>query len=1279
MNSSVGKSDVIQMHVRAYTTIPAEPQEQQPRDKQRRRQNGDESDDRLTRMRDDIKGPWDGVYFVFDPETTTDERQDPRFGFYRIYGLDKIERDLFLTRWVDEWEAAKASNDEEMLTYIADQYSAICDRLIEEGIVYNEATLSEAEVVLLKRYARVRGLHDLPLRADPAEKEAYRVTRLAAKQRYQPQDFIDLFYEQVYRQVYEENGRKRFYGHGALYVGLNLPFDLSRLAVEWRRGGGDFPDGFTFRLCTCEVGGKRPDICFRHPPLRIRAIARHKAFIRFSHVTPFSADGRPLDAQQYEGRFLDVATLGGALFGAGVDHSLNGLLRALGIDERKDDTDEHGGLLTERYLDYARKDVALTALVYQRLRDLYRQHGLSTEMVKLYSAASLGKAYLREMGIEPPGKRLNLPDEETGKLMTALYAGRSEVAIRHTPVEVEYADFKQEYVTVNALLGTQEMLLAERLSIDDVTVEIRDLLASLTVDSLLDFLHDPGSWKLLRVICLIQPSGDRLPIRANYGGDGLNLALPLIESGPACYWTLADMLGSFLRTGKAPQVVEARRYTPHGSVAAQTRALDFFGNPAYRMDPATDDIFIRMGDLRSRVKRDMKQARAAGNKVEETRLKAIQAGIKEVGNATSYGVNIEINEEAETVKPKKITVFGLSSSEKATQRIETPGKYFFAPIGVFVPAGGRLLLAIAETLGKREGLSYAFMDTDSIAFARLDGMAHEEFYERCARVRDWFTALSPYEGQPPLLECEDENYWPNGSQEREPLYFLGVSAKRYVIFNKPGDGTYHMRKFSSHGLGTYARMRGGESSPDIPPPWTPDSEGHPDSYQLGGARWSYDLWYDFIVACETGHYRSGEPVPRNADGGLEYSVQAAKTLTRWDPPAFHQLTISTWDLYRQYSSDQMGVIEALRPYSFITLLPPFSPQQSFLRLNTAAGVNNEGPLRPMTDEQVAREQQARTFFDAYIAAGCPAFFTAYAPTVEALERAHQEGRIYTRIGERAVALPPSIPLMTLAETLDGYFAHPEAKAARPRGAGDVGVRSVVVSSDIVLGGKETNSRAMMAAEQTDKVVGGDRAEEMQVYGIDGLALAGREYTTLFKKPDGKLHTYADLMLVTGIPRRTVEDIAGGKTKKPHAATLKRLFDGLPLLDPANPDTILGWRDEVPNTTLALALRHVRGNADEGPLSEDEMVFIREVKKGKRHLPDQKRLALIAAIQQYQREQREDDGSPTAAETDAQAYLKSIWSQEQTPTEPPVSRGVQTFTLDEIVRQEEARMREQGVL
>jgi hypothetical protein len=100
---------------------------------------------------------------------------------------------------------------------------------------------------------------------------------------------------------------------------------------------------------------------------------------------------------------------------------------------------------------------------------------------------------------------------------------------------------------------------------------------------------------------------------------------------------------------------------------------------------------------------------------------------------------------------------------------------------------------------------------------------------------------------------------------------------------------------------------------------------------------------------------------------------------------------------------------------------------------------------------------------------------------------------------------------------------------------------------------------------------------------------------------------------------------GGQTKEPDPATMRAILIGLPLLDSANPNTILGWRKDVPNAKLACALRVARGETADEPLTEDELAFIREVKSGKRHLPEGERLALIQAIQAKQCELREDDG------------------------------------------------------
>src|SRR5262249_7623078 len=50
-----------------------------------------------------------------------------------------------------------------------------------------------------------------------------------------------------------------------------------------------------------------------------------------------------------------------------------------------------------------------------------------------------------------------------GCFMEALYGGQSEVRIRHKPVEGLHADFKSQFTTANALMGIQELLIANKI------------------------------------------------------------------------------------------------------------------------------------------------------------------------------------------------------------------------------------------------------------------------------------------------------------------------------------------------------------------------------------------------------------------------------------------------------------------------------------------------------------------------------------------------------------------------------------------------------------------------------------------------------------------------------------------------------------------------------------------------------------------------------------------------------------------------------------------------
>src|SRR5207244_3906586 len=80
--------------------------------------------------------------------------------------------------------------------------------------------------------------------------------------------------------------------------------------------------------------------------------------------------------------------------------------------------------------------------------------------------ASIGKAYLREMGIIPPMRKFNIPDYLHGIAAQAYFGGRAECRIRNTPVPVVLTDFSSQYPTVNSLLGNPGILTAENVLLE---------------------------------------------------------------------------------------------------------------------------------------------------------------------------------------------------------------------------------------------------------------------------------------------------------------------------------------------------------------------------------------------------------------------------------------------------------------------------------------------------------------------------------------------------------------------------------------------------------------------------------------------------------------------------------------------------------------------------------------------------------------------------------------------------------------------------------------------
>jgi hypothetical protein len=549
-------------------------------------------------------------------------------------------------------------------------------RLREEGLFYAPASLTRVELELVRAYAVALGL------------------RLLTQ---------DEFAENVFL--------KTSWDRRGLIVGHNLPFDLARISIAngpCQSRDRSMRGGFTLTL------SRDP----KASHVQLKKTNAGAAFIRLtipSGVSPEKRNrSRGGNTENHHGYFLDTATLGAALLGRRM--SLKKLAETLGTKTRKQEA-EHGGAIDEQYLGYMRADVQVTRECLQGLDRRYERHVLPAPPWQIHSEAGIGKAHLQKMQLTPFAQLNDWPPEILATLMETYHGGRTGCAIRRTPVPGVYVDFKSQYPTVFSLQGLDRFLTGERVewAREDPSV-VQKMLDTTTLE---DVLTHPF-WAQLPVLVQIAPDGDRLPTRARYArsasraSGAFNVAVPYRTGGPAQWYTLADAVASKLETGKAPRVLAVLRFRPAG-VQKQLVPIDVAGDPAYRVDPSTEDLILRLVLLRDGVRRQQKDAKEEGDAVLADELDAVQQAMKATANSTAYGSPIELN-PSEHRKGAWVRVHLPDGSGYRTHvsRSEQPGKWIHPLIATLVSAGGRLLLASAMALVKERGGQYAFCDTDSL-------------------------------------------------------------------------------------------------------------------------------------------------------------------------------------------------------------------------------------------------------------------------------------------------------------------------------------------------------------------------------------------------------------------------------------------------------------------------------------------------------------------------------------------------------------------------------------
>ena len=707
---------------------------------------------------------WPNAMLVFDTETRTDAPQRLTFGSYRFI---------------------------------------VNGQCREEGLFYAD-DLPQSDVVNLKKYVETH-------HADASEgKRQLHLLSLA--------EFSDKVYFAAYK------GR-------CLLVGFNLPFDFSRLAYDVLSARGRFAGGFSLGIWQyTNKKGQKSRNQYR-PRIGVKHIDSKRALKGFTgRNDPDNADlipegsetGKPEEGYKFRGHFLDLRTLAFAL--TDKSHSLESACKEFGVEHPKQPTAKHGEV-TEGYIDYNRRDVLATAELAFKLLEEYDRHDLSLQVTKAYSPASIGKAYLREMGIEPILKRQpDFPKQYLGFAQSAFFGGRTSAHIRKVPMPIVYTDFLSMYPTVNSLMRLWRFVTAREIRVvEHCESEIIQFLQNLKPAD----LFKPETWEHMPAFVKVIPNGDILPCRSRYNVAsrdwqvGINHIYSENDDPQNALWfTLPDVIASVLQTRKIPKIVDAFRIEAHG-ILPNLKPVKLRG--AVEVDPRNQDFFKVVIEERNRVK-----TRTNLSEIEKERL---DLALKVLANSASYGIYAEmIRQESDAKVKTRCYGIDVESFVCNAAHPEVPGEYCFPPMASLITGAARLMLALLEHSVANLGGTYVMEDTDSMAIVSTErggiipcpgGPLHTNDNREAVKALSWdqvdgikdkFATLNPYEKEAvpgSILKIEEDNYDLATHKQRQ-LYCVAISAKRYAPFLLDAErksallqkGINNQKdRWSEHGLG----------------------------------------------------------------------------------------------------------------------------------------------------------------------------------------------------------------------------------------------------------------------------------------------------------------------------------------------------------------------------------------------------------------------------------------------------------------------------------------------
>jgi len=576
----------------------------------------------------------------------------------------------------------------------------------------------------------------------------------------------------------------------ALIVGFNLPFDLSRIAVDWNKAQNG---GWTLIMKqwrNSETGKIEPDESF--PRVVIKAL-NSKAAIIGSTRPPMSLPKKKKKKKTVRvklwpvARFLDLRTVLWAL--RNKSYSLESACKAFGIAGKLDH--KPSGHVDSDEVEYCRQDVRVTVALLNAVKQEYDLHPITPGPDRMFSPASVAKSYLEELRVPHPSEKIRDAEAAYGIFMQSYFGGRAECRIRKWEVPVCPVDFMSQYPTVNELLGNWDVLTAEHLTVPDATTEVRRLLSHVNHER----CFDRRLWRKFKFFALVRPNDDILPVRTVYNSTTQNIGINYLTSKEGIWFAGPDIIAAILLSnGKVPRIEKAIRVVPHGKQAG-------LGSTSLRgmvkVDANTQSLFKHVIEQRAAHESDA----------------ALHYWLKILANSGSYGLFVELNPNDSP--DARLNVFsGEESFPTTSDVVEEPGKWFAPYIGSLTTASGRLLLAMLERCIADAGGTFLFCDTDSAAIVSAEQRTQIPMpdgaqpitalsWDKVQSIVDRFEPLNPYNRRlvpGSILKVHKVNW--DEHKQRQQLFGYSIAAKRYALYTKTATDVQIVEP-KAHGLGYF--------------------------------------------------------------------------------------------------------------------------------------------------------------------------------------------------------------------------------------------------------------------------------------------------------------------------------------------------------------------------------------------------------------------------------------------------------------------------------------------